>query len=217
MRSRWIEKAFVVVGLAAVDVWLLSHAEEAIYQAWQTRLFDQEVQGRAATALPPASPAPPQSPASPAPAVSPPPLATPDNTILGRLSIPRLGLSAMVRQGVGDDTLRVALGHIPTTALPGETGNVGIAGHRDTLFRPLRHVHKNDLIVFETRSDKYVYRVQSTRVVGPRDVEVLDSKSSPELTLVTCYPFYYVGSAPERFIVEARQEPAGQSPRNAGY
>lgn len=123
----------------------------------------------------------------------------------------------MVRQGVGEDTLRVALGHIPTTALPGESGNVGIAGHRDTLFRPLQKVRRNDLIVFETRSGKYVYRVQSTKVVGPKDVDVLEPKSSPELTLVTCYPFYYVGSAPERFIVEARQEPVGEASQSAGY
>lgn len=211
MKWKWIEKALVVAGLAAVDVWLLSNAENAIYQAWQSRQFDLEVHGRAATVPPP-------SPVSPPPPVSSPARpSTPDDAILGRLSIPRLRLSAMVRQGVGENTLRVALGHIPTTALPGEAGNVGIAGHRDTLFRPLRLVRKNDRIVFETRSGKYVYRVLSTRVVGPRDVEVLDAKSSPELTLVTCYPFYYVGSAPDRFVVEARQEPAEQAQQPAGY
>ena len=211
MKSRWVEKALVVAGLAAVDIWLLSNAEEAIYQAWQARRFDQEIQTRPATVSPPASVSrPPTAP-------SPRPLSAPDDAILGRLTIPRLGLRAMVRQGVGEETLRVALGHIPSTALPGETGNVGIAGHRDTLFRPLRLVRKNDRIVFETRSGKYVYRVHSTRVVGPKDVDVLDSKSSPELTLVTCYPFYYVGSAPERFVVEARQEPAEPAPQAGGY
>jgi sortase A len=195
----WIERALLVAGVAALDTWLLSNADQAIYQAWQARQFDQEIRGGAAS-------------------VSPPPrLPAPDPVILGRLTIPRLRLSAMVRQGVGEDTLRVALGHIPATALPGQPGNVGIAGHRDTLFRPLRLVHKNDLIVFETRSGKYVYRVRSTKIVRPGDVSVLDSKSSPELTLVTCYPFYYVGSAPERFVVEARQEPAEQALQAAGY
>jgi sortase A len=189
----WIEKMLLVAGLAALDVWLVSNADQAIYQAWQARRFDQELRGRTAT-------------------VSVPPRVEDSDH-----AIPRLRLSAMVLQGVGEDTLRVALGHIPATALPGQPGNVGIAGHRDTLFRPLRLVHKNDLIVLETQSGKYVYRVQSTKVVGPRDVSVLNSKSSPELTLVTCYPFYYVGSAPERFVVEARQEPGEQAQRTAGY
>jgi sortase A len=195
----WIEKMLLVAGLAALDVWLVSNADQAIYQAWQARRFDQELRGRTATVS------------------VPPRVEDSDHAILGRLTIPRLRLSAMVLQGVGEDTLRVALGHIPATALPGQPGNVGIAGHRDTLFRPLRLVHKNDLIVLETQSGKYVYRVQSTKVVGPRDVSVLNSKSSPELTLVTCYPFYYVGSAPERFVVEARQEPGEQAQRTAGY
>jgi sortase A len=195
----WIEKMLLVAGLAALDVWLVSNADQAIYQAWQARRFDQELRGRTATVS------------------VPPRVEDSDHAILGRLTIPRLRLSAMVLQGVGEDTLRVALGHIPATALPGQPGNVGIAGHRDTLFRPLRLVHKNDLIVLETQSGKYVYRVQSTKVVGPHDVSVLNSKSSPELTLVTCYPFYYVGSAPERFVVEARQEPGEQAQRTAGY
>jgi sortase A len=195
----WIEKMLLVAGLAALDVWLVSNADQAIYQAWQARRFDQELRGRTATVS------------------VPPRVEDSDHAILGRLTIPRLRLSAMVLQGVGEDTLRVALGHIPATALPGQPGNVGIAGHRDTLFRPLRLVHKNDLIVLETQSGRYVYRVQSTKVVGPRDVSVLNSKSSPELTLVTCYPFYYVGSAPERFVVEARQEPGEQAQRTAGY
>lgn len=198
-KLRCVEKILLASGLAALDVWLLSNAQQAIYQAWQARLFDNQIRGRSVMVSPPPR------------AVSPParPFA-PDNALLGRLTIPRLRLSAMIRQGVGEDTLRVALGHIPSTALPGQPGNVGIAGHRDRLFRALRHVQNNDVIVLETQSGRYVYRVQSTSIVGPRDVSVLDSRSSPELTLVTCYPFYYVGSAPERFIVKARQESSGQ-------
>jgi sortase A len=111
----------------------------------------------------------------------------------------------VVREGAGEDTLGVALGHIPGTALPGRPGNVGVAGHRDTLFRGLRNIRKDDLIEFETLGGKFDYQVESTRIVTPRDVDVLNASAQPELTLVTCYPFYYVGSAPDRFVVKARQ------------
>lgn len=214
---RWVEKILLVTGLAAVDIWLLASADKAIYQAWEGWAFEQAIRGEPATAgafvadkarqlsewagLEPRPRAaaehmePHPTPRAPAPR----------NGVVGRLTIPRLHLSAIVREGVGEDTLRVALGHIPDTSLPGEAGNVGIAGHRDTLFRKLRGVHKNDEIVFETLRGKYVYRVQSTQVVNPQDVSVLDPKPSHDLTLVTCYPFYYVGSAPDRFIVSARE------------
>jgi sortase A len=125
--------------------------------------------------------------------------------VVGRLAIPRLGLSAIVRDGDSDATLRVALGHIPSTAFPGQTGNVGIAGHRDTLFRQLRRVRKHDVIWLETPSGKFAYEVQSLQIVKPADVGVLQPGRAPELTLVTCYPFGYIGAAPDRFIVHASQ------------
>jgi sortase A len=128
-----------------------------------------------------------------------------DRNLIGRLTIPRLHVSAVVREGVGEKTLRVALGHIPGTALPGMSGNVAVAGHRDTLFRPLRQIRPNDLIRLESLDGTYVYRVEETEIVGPRNVSVLRLGSEPELTLVTCYPFYYVGAAPKRFVVRARQ------------
>ena len=111
----------------------------------------------------------------------------------------------MVAEGDGEDTLSLALGHIPSTALPGQEGNVAVAGHRDTIFRGLRDIRKNDLILFETRAGKYAYRVERTEIVKPSQVSVLKAGSTRELTLVTCYPFHYVGSAPDRFIVKARQ------------
>jgi LPXTG-site transpeptidase (sortase) family protein len=123
---------------------------------------------------------------------------------LGRLVIPRLGVSAIVREGVGEDTLGVALGHIPGTALPGVDGNVGVAGHRDTLFRSLRKIRRDDVIEFETLNGTFRYQVEGTRIVTPKDVDVLAASSRPEMTLVTCYPFYYVGPAPDRFVVKAR-------------
>jgi sortase A len=124
-------------------------------------------------------------------------------SIVGRLEIPRLGLRAMVLEGVTPRTLALALGHIPGTALPGTAGNVGIAGHRDTLFRVLRGVRAGDAIVLTTLEGSYEYRVKSYEVVGPRETRVLNDSPQPSLTLVTCYPFYYIGPAPERFIVHA--------------
>ncbi len=124
-------------------------------------------------------------------------------SIVGRLEIPRLGLKAMVLEGVAPRTLALALGHIPGTALPGAAGNVGIAGHRDTLFRVLRGVQAGDAIVLTTVEGSFQYRVKSCEVVGPRETRVLNDTPQPSLTLLTCYPFYYVGPAPERFIVHA--------------
>jgi sortase A len=122
---------------------------------------------------------------------------------LGLLSIPRIGLSAMVLEGVGSRTLRVGLGHVSGTSSPGGHGNVAIAGHRDTFFRPLRRIAPRDQIVFETSTHNYHYRVRSVEIVDPADIAVLKSRHSDELTLVTCYPFTYIGPAPKRFIVHA--------------
>ena len=125
--------------------------------------------------------------------------------LIGRIDIPRLGLSAIVMEGVGSKTLRRAAGHIPGTALPGEPGNIGISGHRDTFFRPLRNIRQGDTITLTTPLGEFRYRVLSTKIVSPSNVAVLDPSGTEILTLVTCYPFYYVGSAPNRFIVRAER------------
>ena len=125
--------------------------------------------------------------------------------LVGLIEIPRLGVSAMVAEGTEESTLRHAVGHIDDTALPGQAGNVGLAGHRDTFFRPLRNIRRNDIILFTTPWAHYRYRVTSTRVVTPEAVEVLRPTANETLTLVTCYPFYFVGSAPDRFIVRAKR------------
>jgi sortase A len=125
--------------------------------------------------------------------------------LLGRLEIPRLGVSVIVAEGTDERTLRRAGGHIAGTSLPGQRGNVGIAGHRDTLFRPLRNIRQNDVITLTTLSGEYRYRVMSTEIVSPTDVTVLQSDGHEVLTLVTCYPFYFVGPAPDRFIVRAKR------------
>jgi sortase A len=127
------------------------------------------------------------------------------NGLLGRMEIPRLGVSVIVAEGTAEATLRRAGGHIPGTSLPGQRGNVGIAGHRDTLFRPLRNIRQNDVITLTTLAGDYRYRVTSTEIVSPSDVTVLQSDGDEVLTLVTCYPFYFVGPAPDRFIVRAQR------------
>ena len=123
--------------------------------------------------------------------------------LIGRMEVVRLGVSVMVVEGTSNKTLRRAVGHIAGTALPGQAGNVGIAGHRDTFFRPLRNIQPDDLITLTTLRGEYRYRVVSTKVVGPDNIAVLDSDGSEVLTLVTCHPFYFLGSAPNRFIVRA--------------
>jgi sortase A len=127
----------------------------------------------------------------------------PPGTAIGRIEISRLGVSAVVRTGSDAHTLQLAVGHIPGTALPGEPGNVGLAGHRDTFFRRLRDIEPDDRIRLITPSGRFEYRVQRTDVVSPSDVWVLAPTPTPTLTLVTCYPFTYIGAAPERFIVRA--------------
>ncbi|HEY2016645.1 MAG TPA: class D sortase [Bryobacteraceae bacterium] len=203
-----------------MGIWAWSQLRTSIYQDWQNWAFERQVRGERPDIAEylaskfrrtpaPKSPAPtqPQAQAPPTITVEPrektaPP---PNNGLLGRLAIPRLHLSAMVREGIGEDTLSLALGHIPSTALPGQTGNVGVAGHRDTLFRRLRDIRLNDEIRFETLSGTHVYQVETTEVVQPEDVVVLKAGAYPQITLVTCYPFTYVGSAPDRFIVKARE------------
>lgn len=126
--------------------------------------------------------------------------------VVGRISIPRLHLSAIVEEGVDDTTLARAVGHIPGTALPGETGNIGIAGHRDTFFQQLKDLRPRDEIEFTTHAGHYRYVVDSLTVVDPSDVGVLSAKGGKMLTIVTCFPFHYVGNAPRRFIVHAVSE-----------
>jgi sortase A len=180
---RWVEGILLAAGVAGLGVWLGANVVSTVWQAWANRVFDHEIREEPVAASRPT---------------------TRDGILIGRLTIPRLHLSAMVREGVRESTLSLALGHVPNTAVPGQKGNVAVAGHRDTMFRSLRGIRKYDLIRFETASaGSYLYQVSSIEIVGPTDVSVLRSSRDSELTLVTCYPFNYVGSAPERFIVKA--------------
>jgi sortase A len=155
------------------------------------------------------SPAPPLPPAF----ASARPIA--DGMPLARFEIPRLNMDIVVIEGDSDEDLRLGAGHIPGTALPGAVGNVGIAGHRDTVFRPLRNIQSGDVIRLMSAGNVYHYQVESTEVVTPDRSDVLNFKGDRQLTLVTCFPFYYIGSAPKRFIVHAREIDADR-PSNAG-
>jgi len=125
--------------------------------------------------------------------------------LVGRIAIPRLGIDAIVAEGTRSRTLRRAVGHVSGTAYPGEPGNVGLAGHRDTFFSRLRDVRPGDRVRLTTPDGQFEYRVTSRYVVGPERGEVLAGSDAPTLTLITCFPFQYVGPAPGRFIVRARQ------------
>ena len=135
--------------------------------------------------------------------------------LIGRLEVPRLSLSAIVVEGVTGRTLRHAVGHIAGTALPGGQGNVALAGHRDTFFFPLRDIRAGDLIFFTTPGGKFRYRVESTSIVEPGDLTVLKSGATRSLTLVTCYPFDFIGPAPSRFIVRALEVTSAQPLKKA--
>jgi sortase A len=124
-------------------------------------------------------------------------------TTVGTIEIPAVGLATRVLEGSNAGTLRLAVGHIPGTALPGRSGNVGLAGHRDTYFRSLRRIKVGDEIRFTTVAGTFKYRVISLRVVFPNAIEVLKDTQLPTLTLVTCYPFDFIGTAPQRLIVHA--------------
>jgi len=123
--------------------------------------------------------------------------------IVGQLQIPSMELRVAVIHGDSREVLRRGVGHLPDSPLPGQWGNVAIAGHRDTFFRPLRQIRIGDDITLETNSGFYRYRVESTGVVPPGNIEVLRSSNRRELTLITCFPFDYIGPAPSRFIVRA--------------
>jgi LPXTG-site transpeptidase (sortase) family protein len=121
-----------------------------------------------------------------------------------KLTIPRLGTELYVVEGDDASELRRAPGHLTGSAQPGGSGNCIIAGHRDTHFRVLKDIRPGDDIVVETRAGEFLYRVKHTEVVAPDNTAPLQDGAHPELSLITCYPFYYVGSAPKRFVVEAR-------------
>ena len=138
--------------------------------------------------------------------VSPSASAVKEGDVLGRIEIPRLGMAVAILEGTTSRTLGVGVGHIGGTALPGEPGNIGIAGHRDTYFRALRRIQSGDEIRIQTATSVSRYKVDKVQIVAPDDTGVLAPSAASAITLVTCYPFHFVGAAPQRFVVHASQE-----------
>jgi len=192
---RVLERLLLVVGIVALGYYVYVSAETMLYQAFENRELDRILN----TAAPSATP-------GDVPLATPRPRPRPARgSAIGRLEIPRLGVSAIIRTGSDARTLQLAVGHIPGTAFPGENGNVGLAAHRDTFFRRLRDIRNDDEIRVTTSDGVFDYRVERTSVVQPKDVWVLNRTEHPALTLVTCYPFTYIGNAPQRFIVRANR------------
>jgi len=173
---------FSALGLLSLGYWAVEVGRGRLYQVHEGRHFAEQ--------LPVSRPADVLSRPSAGSAIA-------------MLTIPRLGLSAVVVEGAEERELRLGPGHIRGTSLPGNGGNVGIAGHRDTFFRPLRFIRRNDTIKMTTQDQARWYEVISTEIVSPDEIRVLRPTERETLTLVTCYPFNFVGSAPKRFIVQA--------------
>jgi sortase A len=203
---RWLERLFLIAGAAAL-IWCVAIVTDGAIAQWNAR-----------TAL---------EIAMAAHAIAPPPLETsaaarsphlpPDvGAVIAALSIPRVELSAMVLHGSDALTLRRGPGHLEHTADPGDAGNVVIAGHRDSFFRPLRNIRLGDDIFLDTTEGQFHYQVTSLQVVGPRDVSVLAPTREEVLTLITCYPFWVLGNAPDRFVVRAARVRDQASPRLVG-
>ncbi|HUR32515.1 MAG TPA: class D sortase [Vicinamibacterales bacterium] len=189
--ARWVERGLLAVGLVCL--------------AWvggvvlQTAAYQLEQNERLARVTPFAGTA----------------TADPD-PLIGRLDVPRLGLSAVVMEGDDEKTLKVAVGHLPDTPLPWQNGNAALAGHRDTFFRPLRRVKVGDEIRLTTPHGTFQYRVTRHMVVEPDDLRVLEHSPAASLTLITCYPFNFIGPAPRRFVVHAERigDHPGDGPTN---
>ena len=182
-----ISKVLFFIGIACLLLYGFFVVEAHMQQAKLASELYQPLPVKAAKA---GSPAPAPAPASRR--------RLNEGDLFGRLEIPRLNLSVMVMEGDGASVLRLGAGHVPGTQMC-------IAAHRDTFFRALKDIHVNDTIRFTTPEGTTEYRVVSTKIVAPSDTSVLDADDDSTLTLVTCYPFYYIGPAPRRFIVQAKK------------
>ena len=210
---RILERVLIAAGLLLIGAWTAVRLSGAYSERTEIRRFQaarDEVRSRQ-SGTPPATPAALSRPAAPDTTLWSPrrlrayeeSLARESEPPLALLRIPSIGLEVPVLEGTDDFTLNRAVGRIEGTARPGQPGNVGIAGHRDGYFRGLKDVGVGVAIELETPGDSRTYRVSDVRIVSPDDVSVLDPTPEPTLTLVTCYPFYFVGDAPKRYIVRA--------------
>lgn len=203
----WSRAFFVTTGVLLLCYGGFELLDARLYQAEQTRQFDDELNRPVSSTagseqMQPSTLSKYRSGSEAARGKSP-AVVVRKGAPLGRIEIGAVGLAAMIMEGVDDGTLRRAVGHIPGAPLPGQQGNVALAGHRDTFFRGLRKIKVNDEINLTTLAGSYRYRVDATKVVKPEETDVLKDSNEDVLTLVTCYPFDYIGSAPMRFIVRA--------------
>jgi sortase A len=187
--------------MALLATWAIAFGERGLYQAFQKLRLDHALQltGKAG------SQGPTRSGGMQVRSASSSRSSARTSGMIGRIDVPRLGVSAIIGEGVDTHTLNRAVGHLPGTAFPGEAGNVVVAGHRDSFFRELRNIHRNDTLRIVTLDGAFNYRVDSTGIVPPDRVDLLDPTPLRTVTLVTCYPFNFIGNAPLRFIVRARQ------------
>ncbi|HYT67622.1 MAG TPA: class D sortase [Vicinamibacterales bacterium] len=201
---RAIERLLFVLGFAALGWYATAHIEAAREQAALSRELEDAQRKFAAQTTANSTIGTTTTTSATANA----PVKVPTRALIGRIEVKRLKLSAVAREGIDMRTLRGAVGHIPGTALPGQQGNAAFAGHRDTFFRPLKDIRAGDEVLVTTDTGVHRYSVVSTRIVEPTDTWVLRPAEGGVLTLVTCYPFDYVGNAPKRFIVQASLLPA---------
>ena len=193
----WGQYLFLVVGFVAIGYCAIVVSEAARYQVWaREHLGGAAYEFREASVTTQLAAAiSQQRPLLSGRAPSP----------VGRIDIPRVHISAMVAEGTSSRVLRLAAGHIPGTALPGESGNVVLAAHRDTFFRRLGELKSGDVIRLAVPGRQYIYSVRFADIVSPNETWVLERSPGQSLTLVTCYPFYFVGPAPKRFVIRARR------------
>lgn len=176
----WIEWLLLGIGLGCLGVFAYETVEARRYQAKQAAAFARAAQAHA-------------------------PVTVRTGGLVGMLDVPRLKLTTPVIEGDDESALKRAVGHLPDTPLPWEHGNSAIAGHRDGLFRPLRDIQVGDEVRFRTSRHELLYRVTKTAIVEPDDLSVLEPRQDAALTLITCYPFYYIGNAPKRFVIHAER------------
>jgi sortase A len=212
MEFGWLEKGLVLLGLILIVLWSGVYFEAHSYQSAESKKFESALRGARSGS---SETVPRRAALTARQSLG---RTREQREVLGRIDIPRLHISAMVAEGSDLKTLRRAVGHLPSTALPGRPGNCALAGHRDTFLHGLGRVRADDVIRLVTLEGTYNYRVAWTEVVAPQRVDVLDSTATRSLTLITCYPFAFVGHAPSRFVVRASQvdDVAGDWTRSTG-
>lgn len=230
--SRWIERSLFLIGIVCLGIWVYAFVDARLTQRREEQRLEEALRQRSSQSAGKIVPRPEKARQGSTPAAETDALGSfqqadgadeteanetekdeafasaadlEEGALIGRIEIPRVGVSAIVLHGIDNKTLRRGVGHIPGTPLPQHDGNFGLAGHRDSFFRALKDIRLEDTIELTTLDGTFEYKVEWTKIVEPDDTYVLADEGIPSLTLVTCYPFYYVGSAPKRFIVRAHR------------